>query len=142
MISVLFVCVHNSARSQMAMAFLNRLGEGRFRAESAGLEPGVLNPVVVEAMAEAGYDIAGNPVNSVFDYFKQGRDYDLVIKVCDQSVGQQCPIFPSAKATLAWNFPDPAGFSGRHESVLDQVRAVRDQIRMKIEELIHVGQFE
>ena len=137
---VLFVCVHNSARSQMAMTFLNELGQGRFKAKSAGLEPGTLNPLVVEAMAEAGYDIAGNPVKSVFDLFRQGRDYDLVIKVCDQSQGQKCPIFPGAKVNLAWDFPDPSTFTGTYAEKLAQVRAVRDQIRVRIEELIRVYQ--
>ena len=78
---VLFVCIHNSARSQMAETFLNDLGEGRFVAESAGLEKGVLNPIVVEAMAELGYDISNNQTDSVFDFFKEGRNYDYVVKV-------------------------------------------------------------
>lgn len=83
---VLFVCVHNAARSQMAEAFLNRLDEGRFLAESAGFEPGRINPVVIESMAEIGYDLSANSVDSVFDFFRQGRNYDVVIKVCDEAV--------------------------------------------------------
>lgn len=137
---VLFVCVHNSARSQMAMTYLNALGQGKFTAESAGLEPGTLNPLVVEAMAEAGYDISHNPVQSVFDLFRQGRDYDMVIKVCDQSQGQKCPIFPGARANVAWDFPDPSTFTGTHAEKLQQVRQVRDQIKTRIEELINVYQ--
>ena len=66
--SVLFICIHNSARSQMAEAFLNRLGEGRYVAESAGLEPGTLNPYVVEVMKEIGYDLSQNQCKSVFDF--------------------------------------------------------------------------
>lgn len=134
---VLFVCVHNSARSQMAMTYLNALGQGKFTAESAGLEPGTLNPLVVEAMAEAGYDISHNPVQSVFDLFRQGKDYDMVIKVCDQSQGQKCPTFPGARANLAWDFPDPSTFTGTHAEKLQQVR---DQIKTRIEELINVYQ--
>ena len=84
MIKVLFVCVKNSARSQMAEAFLNQLGQPDFIAESAGIETGTLNPIVVKVMAEIGYDISNNSVNSVFDFLKQGNQYSLVVKVCDQ----------------------------------------------------------
>lgn len=135
---VLFVCVHNSARSQMAMSYLNKLGGGQFQAESAGLEPGSLNPLVVEVMGEEGYDIAGNPVNSVFDYYRQGRQYDLVIKVCEQSAGQKCPIFPGARWQLTWDFADPAAFSGSREERLARTRQVRDAIRRRVEAFIQV----
>jgi arsenate reductase len=135
---VLFVCTHNSARSQMAETFLNHLGEGRFVAESAGLEKGELNPVVVEAMAELGYDISNNQTNSVFEFFKEGRKYDLVIKVCDQSSAQQCPIFPGVKLSWNWDFRDPSSFTGSHEERLAQTRAVRDAMKTRIEEFLRV----
>ena len=92
-IKVLFVCVHNSARSQMAEAFLNDLGKGKFFAESAGFEPAPLNPLVVESMKEIGYDISNNKTKSVFDFFKQGKFYAYVITVCDESNSKRCPIF-------------------------------------------------
>ena len=139
---VLFVCVHNSARSQMAMTFLNHLGKGRFQAESAGLEPGSLNPLVVEVMKEEGFDISGNPVNSVFEFYRQGRQYDLVIKVCEQSAGQKCPIFPGARWNLAWDFTDPSAFTGTREEQLAKTRQVRDDIRRRIEEFIRVFSVE
>ncbi len=135
---VLFVCLHNSARSQMAMTYLNALGAGAFHAESAGLEPGTLNPLVVDVMAEDGHDISGNPVNSVFDFFKQGRTYDLVVKVCDQSQGQKCPIFPGTRMSLNWDFPDPSAFTGTREEKLQKTRAVRDQIKRRIAAFIEV----
>lgn len=135
---VLFVCIHNSARSQMAEAFLNKLGQGRFIAESAGLEPGSLNPVVVKSMAGKGYDISNNPTNSVFDYLKEGRSYDVVVKVCDQANGQRCPIFPSAKTTLVWSFTDPSSFEGTDDEKLNNTNDVRDQIETRIEEFIRV----
>ena len=135
---ILFVCTHNSARSQMAETFLNHLGEGRFSAESAGLEKGELNPIVVEAMAELGYDISHNQTDSVFDFFKEGRKYDLVIKVCDQSSAQQCPIFPGVKLSWNWDFRDPSSFTGSHEERLEQTRAVRDAIKTRIEEFLRV----
>jgi len=138
MMKVLFICVHNSARSQMAEAFLNRLGQDGFIAESAGLEPGQLNPRVVQVMAEIGYDLSGKSTHSVFKYFQEGRKYDVVVKVCDQANGQRCPIFPSARISLAWSFPDPSDFSGTEEQKLEQTREVRDQIRTRIEEFIRV----
>lgn len=135
---VLFVCVHNSARSQMAEAYLNRLGKGAFQAESAGLEPGTLNPLVVQVMAEDGYDLSQNQVKDVFTFFKEGRAYDLVVTVCDQAVGQRCPIFPSQKLTINWGFPDPSAFTGSHEERLQQTRQVRDIIRQRVEEMVRV----
>lgn len=138
MIKVLFVCTHNSARSQMAEAFLNDLGQGKFISESAGLEKGTLNPVVVEAMAEIGYDISNNQTDTVFSFFRENRDYDYVIKVCDQSSAARCPIFPSAKVSWNWDFRDPATFTGTPEEQLEQTRVVRDAIRKRIEEFLNV----
>jgi arsenate reductase (thioredoxin) len=133
MFKVLFVCVHNSARSQMAEAFLNRLGKDLFIAESAGIEAGKLNPYVVRAMMEMGYDISGNSTNSVFDYFKQGRTYNAVIKVCDQANGQRCPIFPRTLYELNWSLTDPSTFTGTDEDIMSQVRIVRDEVQHKVE---------
>ena len=142
MVKVLFVCIHNSARSQMAEAFLNKLGQGRFTAESAGMKPGSLNPIVIESMAEIGYDISKNPTNSVFDFFKDGRKYDVVVKVCDQVSGQKCPIFPSAATTLVWSFSDPFAFEGTDAQKLLMTNEVRDQIKTRIEEFIRVFRIE
>ena len=90
---VLFVCIHNSARSQMAEAFLNSLGGDRFEAMSAGLEPGVLNPLVVKVMQEAGIDISKNQTKSVFDLFDRGEAFAYVITVCDAARAEACPLF-------------------------------------------------
>jgi arsenate reductase (thioredoxin) len=133
---VLFICIHNSARSQMAEAFLNRLGAGKFIAESAGLEKGSLNPFAVQVMAEIGYDISKNSVDSVFDFFTEGRKYDYVVKVCDQLNGQRCPIFPSARATLSWNLEDPSSFIGTNEEKLQKTRESRDLIKAKVESFL------
>ena len=89
----LFVCIHNSARSQMAEAFLNNLAGDRFEAESAGLEPGILNPFVVKAMREADIDISGHKTKDVFEFFKQGKRFDYVITVCDEGSAGKCPFF-------------------------------------------------
>lgn len=136
MIRVLFICIHNSARSQMAEAFLNELGKGRFVAESAGLEAGTLNPTAVNAMKELGYDISKNPTKSVFDFFQQGKRYEIVVKVCDALHGQRCPIFPRTKVTLNWDLTDPSSLAGTPEEKLIAIRPIRDLIKLKVETLI------
>jgi arsenate reductase len=133
---VLFVCVHNSARSQMAEAFLNALAGDRFSAMSAGLEPGALNPLAVEAMKEAGLDISQNAAKSVFNIYKNGALFAYVIAVCDAEAAQRCPTFPGITRTLVWGFPDPASFAGSWEERLSKTRDVRDAIRAKIEEFV------
>jgi arsenate reductase len=135
-IKVLFVCVHNSARSQMAEAFLNQMAGDKFAAESAGLEPGVLNPVVVEAMREVGIDISKNPVKGVFDFIKAGRTFNYIISVCDEAAGERCPIFPGLAHRISWSFPDPSKFTGSPEEKLSQVRGVREQIQKQLQEFI------
>lgn len=130
---VLFVCIHNSARSQMAEAFLNKLGEGRFIAESAGLEKGTLNPYVVKVMAELDYDISQNQCDSVFEFYKEGRRYDAVIKVCDQINGERCPIFPGTRISMNWNIEDPSSLAGSEEERLQQTRIIRDLILERVQ---------
>jgi len=129
---VLFVCIHNSARSQMAEAFLNQICGDEFEAYSAGLEPGKLNPIVVEAMQEIGIDISGNQTKAVFDMIKSGKMFACVITVCDEASAERCPYFPGASTRLHWNFPDPSGFQGAEKLV--KTREVRDAIKEKIEE--------
>ena len=131
--NVLFVCIHNSARSQMAEAFLNRICGDKFEAYSAGLEPGKLNPVVVEAMNEIGIDISGNTTKSVFDMFKSGKLFAYVITVCDEASAERCPIFPGVTQRLHWSFPDPSAFRGSPAEVLQKTREVRDSIKERIE---------
>jgi arsenate reductase len=131
---VLFICVHNSARSQMAEAFLKQLAGDRFEVESAGLEPGKLNPLAIEVMREAGIDISQNKTKSAFDFYKQGKHYDYVITVCDESQAAQCPVFPGAVKQMHWGFDDPSRFEGTREEKLQQTRVVRDAIKDKIGE--------
>jgi arsenate reductase len=131
---VLFVCIHNSARSQMAEALLNQICPEEFEAQSAGLEPGKLNPVVVEAMREVGIDISGNRTKAVFDMFKSGQLFSYVITVCDEASAERCPIFPGVTTRMHWSFADPSGFKGTHDEVLSWTREVRDTIQQKIEE--------
>jgi len=129
---VLFVCERNSARSQMAEAWLKHLAGDRFVVHSAGLEPGTLNPHAIAVMAEAGIDIAGNQTDSVFAFYKQGRLYDYVITVCSPEKANRCPVFPGITTRLHWDFPDPAGFTGTEEEILARTRNVRDTIRAKV----------
>ena len=130
---VLFVCIHNSARSQMAEAWLNHLCGEYFQAESAGLEPGKLNPLAVTVMREAGIDISRQQTRSVFDVFKSGKMFAYVITVCDETSAERCPIFPGVTTRLHWAFPDPAAVTGTDKERLAKVRAICDSIRAKIE---------
>lgn len=129
---VLFICTHNSARSQMAEAYLKKFGGSRFEVESAGLEPGKLNPYVVRALLEEGIDISLNKTQGVFDLVKQGRFYNFIIAVCSKGAAERCPIFPGRATRLVWSYPDPATFTGSDEEVMAQVREVRDAIRERI----------
>ena len=131
---VLFICVHNSARSQMAEAWLNYTCGDFFAAQSAGLEPGTLNPLVVEAMREVGIDISGKETQAVFDIFKSGQLFTYVITVCDETSAKKCPIFPGPTKRLHWSFRDPSVLTGSGEEKLQKVREIRDEIRQKIEE--------
>ena len=130
---VLFICIHNSARSQMAEAWLNHLCGEFFAAESAGLEPGTLNPLVVEAMQEVGIDISQKKTQAVFDVFKAGKLFSYVITVCDETSAERCPSFPGVTKRLHWSFPDPAALTGTHDDKMAGVRTIRDAIRARIE---------
>jgi len=129
---VLFVCVHNSARSQMAEAYIREYGQKRFVAQSAGLEPGTINPLVVEVMREEGIDLSGRQTNSVYDFYKEGRSYDYVVTVCSKDAAERCPIFPGAGKRLHWSFDDPSRVKGTPEQKLSEVRRIRDQIRRQV----------
>lgn len=132
-IRVLFVCIHNSARSQMAEAWLQELGGDRFEAHSAGIEPGVLNPLAVAAMKEAGVDISGHPTKSVFDLFKGSARFHYVITVCDETQAERCPLFPGITQRLHWGFTDPSTFQGTWDEKLAKTIEVRDQIKATLE---------
>jgi arsenate reductase len=129
---VLFLCIHNSARSQMAAAFLAEAAGDRFEVESAGLEPGTLNPLAVAAMRDAGIDISRNRTQSVFDLYKNGRRFDYVISVCDAASAERCPIFPGVATRLNWLFADPSAFTGTDAERLAKTIAVRDEIRTRV----------
>jgi arsenate reductase len=131
---VLFICVHNSARSQMAEALLNQTCDEQFKATSAGLEPGTLNPLAVEVLQEIGIDITGKETQTVSDVIERAERFDYVITVCDDSSAEGCPFFPGEAIRLHWSFPDPSKFRGSWANRLEQTRSVRDSIQCKIEE--------
>jgi arsenate reductase len=131
---VLFICVHNSGRSQMSEALLKHYAGDRFDAQSAGLEPSELNPMVVEAMAEIGIDISQNKTKSVFDVWKTGELFQYVISVCDAESAEKCPIFPGPTTRLHWSFHDPSRVTGMYEQKLKKVRQIRDEIAAKIQD--------
>ena len=137
--SVLFLCVHNSARSQMAEAYLKKFGGGVFVVESAGLEPGNLNPYVIRALQEDGIDISSQKTQSVFDLYKAGRTYRYVVTVCSKEAGERCPIFPGRTEKIHWPFPDPSAFKGTDDEIMIQVREVRDAIKEKVRAFAEEG---
>jgi arsenate reductase len=117
----------------MAETFLNALGSGRFEAESAGLEPRGINPLVIEVMKELGFDLSRKKASRVLDFFKEGRLYHHVVFVCDKSTEEQCPIFPGLGKRHSWPFQDPAKLEGAQEEKLEQTRKIRDEIKARIE---------
>jgi arsenate reductase len=136
---VLFVCIHNSARSQMAEAWMNHLCGNQFNASSAGLEPGTLNPLVVAVMKEVGIDISGKSTRGISDVIASGETYDYVITVCDGAAAEQCPYFPGQGKRIHLSFTDPASIEGSEEVKLAIVRVIRDSIKVAVEEFCHAN---
>jgi arsenate reductase len=127
---VLFLCTHNSARSQMAEGFLRALAGDRYEVASAGTEARGVNPLAVSAMAEAGVDISGH-TSKTLDRFI-GEPWDDVITVCD-SANEACPIFPATTTRLHWSFDDPSAAQGSEAERLDVFRRIRDEIKSKLD---------
>lgn len=127
---VLFVCTHNSARSQMAEAFLRELAGDRFDVASAGTEARGVHPLAIQAMAEEGIDISLQKSKTV-DRFLDQR-FDLVITVCDDAA-ESCPVFPNAAERRHWSFPDPSAVLGDADQRFATFASVRDSIRERIE---------
>ena len=135
-LKVLFICVHNTARSQIAEAYLRQLGGDLFEVESGGLTPGRLNPYVVQVMAEDGIDISHKVPQSVYDLYKAGRTYSYVITVCSREAEEGCPVFPGPLRRLSWPFPDPSKFEGTEEEILTKTREVRNVIKEEIRQFL------
>ncbi|MFL5681004.1 MAG: arsenate reductase ArsC [Chloroflexota bacterium] len=130
---VLFVCTHNSARSQMAEGLLRHLGGDRYEAFSAGTEATRIRPEATTVMRELGVDIAGQESKTLERYLTE--PFDLVITVCDRA-RESCPVFPGAKATDHWSFDDPSEATGTQEQRLAVFRRVRDEIAERVRALV------
>jgi arsenate reductase len=128
---VLFICTHNSARSQMAEAFLRYLYGDRYEAFSGGTHPSSINPLVTKAMREIGIDLATHRAKSVNEF--KSQQFDVVVTVCDHAK-ETCPFFPGAKKYLHQNFEDPSQFVGTEKTKLEKFRRVRDSIKAWIED--------
>jgi arsenate reductase len=129
--NVLFLCTGNSARSQMAEAFLRQLGGDAFRAFSAGLEPKGLNPFTVRVMDEVGIDISSYRSKGIDEYLGK-EHFQYLVTVCHDAE-QNCPrVWPGVNTRLHWSFEDPAVFEGTEEEKLEKFRQVRDQIRSRV----------
>jgi arsenate reductase len=135
---VLFVCTHNSARSQMAEGLLRQLGGDRFEVFSAGTEATRVRPEAISAMAELGADISGQESKTLDRYL--GEPFDYVITVCDDA-NESCPLFPGGGKRLHWSFPDPSRADGTDEERLEVFRTVRDRIKGRVQgELVKNGE--
>jgi arsenate reductase (thioredoxin) len=116
----------------MAEAYLKKIGGRLFEVESAGLEPGTLNPYAVRVLAEEGIDISGKKTKSVFDLFRAGRHYEFVITVCSREAADLCPFFPGVAERLHWPIDDPSTFRGSDEKIMEQVRGVWQEIKAAV----------
>ena len=117
----------------MAAALMNKTCCDFFEAQSAGLEPGTINPLAIEALREIGIDISRNKTGRVFDVWKSGQIFQFVVTVCSEAEAEGCPIFPDITTRLHWPFDDPSKFTGTHPEQIEKTRTVRDQIQAKID---------
>ncbi len=129
---VLFVCSANTTRSQMAEALLRKYGGEDFEVDSAGINPGVLNPLAVEVILEdEDMDISSYQTNKVIDYYKEGKHYHYVITVCDDASNEPCPVFPSLDGVLHWNITSPAS-DGSIDRKKAKIRVSKDELKENI----------
>lgn len=135
-IRILAICIHNSARSQMTEEYIRALAGDRVEVESAGIEPGNINPVVAAILAEEGIDISSKRTQSVYDLHSAGKRFDYVIAVCDAEAAEKCPMFPAEKKRLHWPFPDPSAVTGTFEERVEKIKPIRDLIRTRVGEFI------
>ena len=135
---ILFVCSHNTTRSQMAQALLSKYGGEDFEVLSAGVNAGVLNPMAVEVIREAeNMDISSYTTNSIIEYFKQGLHFHYVITVCDEAKKEACPIFPGLDGILHWNISSPA-CDGSYEEKKAKVIASKDELKVNVLQLVEL----
>jgi arsenate reductase len=130
MIKVIFLCTHNSARSQIAEAFLTKYAGEHFEVYSAGYQPQPIHPYTFKVMQEIGYDLSKQQPKDLWEIAKN-QHFGIIITVC-QKTETDCPTIPGTSTRLYWNIEDPAAFEGSDEEKLAKFRQVRDQIREQI----------
>lgn len=116
----------------MAEAFLNKIAGDKFESYSAGIEPGVLNPLAVKSMKEIGIDISHKTTQSVFDVYKKGELFDYVVAVCEKEAADRCPVFPGEAKRIQWSFNDPSKLEGSEEDKLKKIAVIRNEILKKV----------
>ncbi len=131
-VRVMFVCIHNSARSQMCEAFVRHWANDRVEAQSSGIESGTLNPLVVRAMQEIGISMDGQWAKPAQMFIERQEAFDYVITVCDESSAERCPTFPGNAVRLHWPFADPSALTGSDDEKMAQIRPIRDAIAEKV----------
>lgn len=135
---VLFICSHNTTRSQMAQALLLKYGGDDFEVLSAGINAGKLNPMAVEVIHEdENMDISSYTTNNILDYFKEGKHFHYVITVCDEASKEPCPIFPSLDGVLHWNISSPTS-EGNYEEKKAKVKKSKDELKVNVLKFIEL----
>ena len=117
----------------MAEAWLRQIGADRFEIESAGLEPGTLKPLVLEAMREVGIDLSSKTTQTVFEVFKAGRRFDYVVTLCGEKKAERCPTFPGITKRLHWSIPERVKTTQTKEQQMAHIRTVRDLMKARVE---------
>ncbi|MCF6309200.1 MAG: arsenate reductase ArsC [Sulfurimonas sp.] len=140
---VLFICIHNSARSQIAEALLKKYANDLFEVQSAGFEPSSINPIAIELLQkEENINISNNSSDAIFELFKQGRHFNLVITVCDEGNAQRCPIFPGLNYRIHWSFEDPSSIEGTDEQKYEKVKEIYLLIKKEVMNFIYLAKNE
>jgi len=130
---VLFVCIHNSGRSQMAEELLKKYDKDNFEVKSAGFEPEEVNPLVIKLLQEEeSVDLSNKGTNSVFELFQQSQTFNYVITVCDEGNAQKCPLFPGVTKRIHMSFEDPKSFTGSDEEKLEKIKNVKEKIKKEV----------
>lgn len=133
MIKVLFICIYNNARSQIAEELLRKYGGNDFEVHSAGIEPREINPLVIQVLNEdENIDISKKQTYSVMDFYKFGHTFHYVITVCDESQSQRCPIFPGVTHRLYWAFENPAELKGTTQENLQKIKEIKEDIKKSV----------
>jgi arsenate reductase len=140
--NILFVCSHNTTRSQIAQGLLEKYGGEDFLVMSAGIEAGELNPMAVEIMNDnEEYDIASYTTNKIIDYYKEGLHFHYVVTVCDEAKKEPCPVFPSLDGVLHWNISSPA-CDGSYEEKKAKVQKSYEESKENVLKLVELVQNE